>query len=436
MNGRRRNTSVCKVSCVVFAIAALCIGTPGFAQPGMMPTVIVTPIVEQEVAAMKTYVGTVMPARSATIGSAVDGRVVEFPIEVGQRVEEGQKLAQLLTETISLELLAAEAELKLRQHSLEELENGSRPQEIAQARARMEAAKHRRDYQVARRDRAQSLGETPGAISADALEEAVSAADEAEELYSEATAGFQLVEAGPRAEKIAQARAQVAIQEALVENLRDRIDKHTVISRFAGYVLAEHTEVGEWLNQGDPVAEVVALDQIEVVAQVVEQHMPFVAQGMEVRVEIPSLPRRLFNGVVISSAPQADVRARTFPVRVKVYNEVLKEGPLIKSGMYARVALPVGEAEQAFLVPKDAIVLGGPRPMVYVVQGDVAGNSTAEVSAIPVTLGVSAGSLIQIIGSIPAGQMVVVEGNERLMPQQKVSIASVRPASTSNQPKN
>ena len=66
-----------------------------------------------------------------------------------------------------------------------------------------------------------------------------------------------LAVAGPRKEQIAQAHAQVAIQDATVERLKDQLTKHTIISRFDGYVTAEHTEVGQWVKQGDPVADVV-----------------------------------------------------------------------------------------------------------------------------------------------------------------------------------
>ena len=101
----------------------------------------VAPVQQQAVAAGQEFVGTVFPTRTAVIGSAVDGRVIEFPINEGDRVEAGQTLAQLLTETISLELQAAEAELQLRQEEWNELNNGSRSEEIEQSRARVEAAR-------------------------------------------------------------------------------------------------------------------------------------------------------------------------------------------------------------------------------------------------------------------------------------------------------
>ncbi len=124
--------------------------------------------------------------------------------------------------------------------------------------------------------------------------------------------------------------------------------------------------------------------------------------------------------------PQADVRARTFPVKVRVHNEITSAGPLIKSGMLARVSLPTGAKQNALLVPKDALVLGGPMPVVYVISSpDPTTSKQSQVAAVPVELGVAQGNLIQVTGAIVAGQFVVVQGNERLRPGQTVSILRV-----------
>jgi RND family efflux transporter MFP subunit len=380
--------------------------------------------IEREVAAGQTFVGTVMPLKRAVVGSAVDGRVVELAAEAGQRVAEGQKLAQLLTETIQLELKAARAELDLRRQQLAELENGSLPEEIDQAKQRMEAAKARMQYAQTRRQRYESLEGQGGVVSLEDLDEARAAADQAEPLYREAVAAYQLVVKGPRDEAIAQARAQVAMQEALVEQIEDRLRKHTIVSRFAGYVVTEHTEAGQWLKRGDPVVELAALDEVEVLAYVVEQQVPYIKLGMLARVQVPGLPDpegSMLEGEVVAIVPQADLRARTFPVRLRVKNSYDEDGPLLKSGMSARVTLPVGPRQKAVMVPKDALVLGGPSPMVFVVDAQVGGQG--KVRPVPVDLGVAAPNLIQVKGDIQAGQMVVVEGNERLRPGQAVMVS-------------
>jgi RND family efflux transporter MFP subunit len=219
----------------------------------------------------------------------------------------------------------------------------------------------------------------------------------------------------------------VAVQQAETERLKDMLAKHTIISRFAGYVTAEHTEVGQWVRQGDPVADVAALDEVEVVAQVVEQYVPHIRVGMTVSVEIPALPQQLFSGVVSAIVPQADVQARTFPVKVRVKNQLVEDEPLIKSGMYARVMLPTGDKQKATLVSKDALVLGGPQPVVYVVDAAGPEAKQGKVHPVPVQLGVAQGSMIQVRGGVQPGQLIVVQGNERLRPGQDVQIQRVIP---------
>jgi RND family efflux transporter MFP subunit len=401
--------------CVTVRIAA------GQAPPATL--VAVSPSVEREVAASQTVVGTVMPLRKSTIGSAVDGRVIEFPLNEGDRVERGGVLAQLLTDTIQLELAAAEAELELRKQELAELQNGTRPEEIEQAKARMTSAHARWRYAEARRVRADRVGQ---AMSDEEREEMAALAVEAEQAYLDAKNAHQLAVEGPRKEQIAQAAAQVAVQQATVDRLKDQIEKHTVIARFPGYVTAEHTEIGQWVKQGDPVAEVAALDEVEVVAQVVEQFVPYIRTGMEVGVEIPALSEKSFSGVVSAIVPQADVQARTFPVKVRVKNELSDDGPLVKSGMYARVLLPAGSKQKATLVLKDALVLGGPQPVIFVVDASPDAKQ-GKVRPVPVKLGTSTGNMIQVTGELQPGQLVAVQGNERLRPGQDVRIQRVIP---------
>ncbi|OHB79117.1 MAG: efflux transporter periplasmic adaptor subunit, partial [Planctomycetes bacterium RBG_16_64_10] len=347
----------------------------------------------------------------AVVGSAVDGRVIELAAQEGDAVTNGQPLVKLLTETIELELEAAEAELELRRQELAELEHGSRPEEIEQAKAKMLSAAARMEFARGSRERYQSLEDERGVVSVDDLAQVVAAAKQDEQLYYEAKAAYELAVKGPRAERIAQARAQVAMQQALVSQIQDQLNKHTIVAGFDGYVLAERTEVGQWVKKGDPVMEVAALKEVEIQAYVVEEHVPHVALGMTVRVEVPALPDRAFLGTVSAIVPQADIRARTFPVKIRVPNVLREDGPLLKSGMYARVTLPIGLTQQAVMVPKDALVLGGPRPLVFVVQSGTDQRGT--VHPVAVDLGVATRNLIQVKGEIRPAQLVVVEGNER-----------------------
>lgn len=381
------------------------------AQGGPAP-VTVAPIVEvAEVAAGHTFVATVSPVRRSTVGSAVSGRVVEFSAREGEQVRVGQPLAQLLTNALEIQVAAARAELDLRQHELEELANGSREEEIRQAEAELMSAKAALEYAQSKVRRTQSLFEK-NAASQDQLQDDTRMALAATHLHSARQAAYDLVKAGPRQERIAQAKARVAMAEEEVNRLLDQLAKHTIRSPFDGFVVREHTEIGQWISSGELVAEVVEVAEVDVIAQVLENYIPQLPLGSPARIEVGALPERLFEGRVTQIVPQADTRSRSFPVKVRLKNEIAADGqPLLKPGMFAKMVLPVEKKQSVRMAPKDALVLGGPEPVVFVVQSD-SGKST--VRPVAVRLGVASGGMVEIAGAVEAGQRVVVEGNERL----------------------
>ncbi|MEX1042132.1 MAG: efflux RND transporter periplasmic adaptor subunit [Pirellulaceae bacterium] len=379
-------------------------------------------IVEREMRSGQSFVATVEPRFHAILGSAVDGRVGAVLFEEGDRVQEGEPVVEILTANIELQIKAANAQLELYQSQLEELKNGAREEEIEQSEARMAAAEARMVYLDERRKRAIELHDERNVISIEQRDEAVSAADSAHQDYLEAKSALKLMKAGTRIEQIAQAQAQVAMQEAIIGELEDRHFKYTVRSRFTGYVIHKATEVGAWAKSGDPVMEVAHLDTVDVVAKVAERHVPYVTLGDEVEVEISAIPDRRFTGTVAVINPQADVRTRTFPIKVRVQNEIHNQVPLLKSGMMGRVMLSTGQLTKSLMVPKDALVLSGGTSTVYVVQAGAKDQLT--VQPVPVTLGAAEGNWIQVTGDLSAGQRVVTRGNERLRPGQSVDVVS------------
>ncbi|MEX2026577.1 MAG: efflux RND transporter periplasmic adaptor subunit [Pirellulaceae bacterium] len=362
----------------------------------------------------RTFVGTVRPLRKSLVGSAVPGRVEEYLINDGDFVQKGQPVAKLRTGIIQAEVNAAQAELRVRKAALAELET-SFHDEVEQGRAKLSLAQANRDYRRAKRDRSIAL---KGAISKEALDEDIALATQAESSVLEAAAALRLLEGGPREQRTEQARARFEVQEAEVERLTEQLNRHTMFAPFDGYVTAEHAEIGQWVMQGDPVAEIIELAAVDVEFNVLEDYIGKLSTNVGGTVEILSARREPFEGMIAVINPQADDRARTFPVKVRVENTIDPQGPLIKAGMFARVTLPVGEPVAAPLVPKDAIVLGGATPMIYVV--DQQGGKTV-AKPVPIALGITRGLWITVGGAaLKAGDLVVVEGNERLRPMQEV----------------
>lgn len=392
-------------------------------QPPAAPAAV--PVVAARASTMQTasgqpFVGTVLPARTSDVGSAVDGRLVDLPIVEGQHVAEGEPIAALLRGLLEIERAGAVAELDRRRQVLAELKAGSRPEEIEQSRAAVAGFEARLAYARGRLDRLSRLVER-GTSTADELHDAQTELQAIEAQLRGSRAALALAEAGPRQEQIAQAAAAAAVQEAEVQRIDDQLGKHTIRAPFAGWVVERFTEKGQWVARGGLIARIAELDTLEIEAQVPESSVASLREGAEVRLEFDAAADQPWIGTVARIVPQADLLSRSFPVRIRLANRLVEGMPVIKGGMLARAWLPVGSAGPATFVPKDAVVLGGPKPVVFCI--DPSGAGAGSVRPVDVALGAAVGGSVAVSGGLEPGTLVVIRGNERLRPGMKVAFA-------------
>ena len=417
---------------VGFLIFLISFSGKGWGQEEVSP-VVVSPVIQREVTARETFIGTVVPARRTVVGSGVDGRILHFLVNEGDPVRKDQPVARLSTITLEIELAAARAHLELRRQALAELEHGSLSLEIEQAKARLLDTKAVMEYSNAQYKRMKALFES-GTVSQQELDATTSAWLAAEQNHLGAQAAYDLAVEGPRPERIAQARALVRAQEEEIRRLQDLLWKHNLRAPFDGYVVKKYTEVGAWIRKGDPLVEVVELDPVEIDISVPDSLIAYLEVGAVQPVEVEALPARILQeldkplqGKLVRIVPQADLRSRTFPVKLRLRNPRHGNSHLLKAGMLARVLLAVGEPRLSLLVPKNALVLGGRTSIVFVVQTDPE-SKQATASPVEVQIGVAEGSWIQVTGLLQEGEQVVVEGNERLRPGAAVRVLRVEPA--------
>ena len=280
--------------------------------------------------------------------------------------------------------------------------------------------------------------EGQGSTTREEYDLALSQAQAANQAFLAAQADFDLAEQGNRAEQIEQSRARMEGAKEQVNLLEDRLEKYSIKAPFDGYVVAEHTEVGEWVKSGDPIFEIISVDPMEVTVNVPERYLPGLQKVManghasgtatQAVVHVDAIGFEPFAGTVEQVVPQADLRSRPFPVKVHLPNESLGQSHRFAAGMLAHVRLPVGQERQGTLVPKDALVLGDVKPAIFIGVTDATTKETV-ARRIPVEMGLSHQGLVQVTSLLPtlplqAGQMVIVRGNERLRDGQPVRIVS------------
>lgn len=392
-------------------------------QPQAVP-VMVARVERQELSLGQSFVGTVYPARVSDVGSAVDGRVVALPVVDGERVADGQPIAELLRGLLEIEKAGAVAELDRRRQVLAELRAGSRPEEIAQRRAAVQGLEARAEYARSRLDRLRRLADR-GTSTADELLDGETEFRQVEAELRGTRAALDLAEAGPREEQIAQAAAAVATQEAEVERIDDQLGKHTIRAPFEGWVVERFTEKGQWLSRGGLVARIAELSRIEVEVQVPELAIASLVTGMDVRLEFDAARDQTWIGRVERVVPQADLLSRSFPVKVSLENRIVNGQPVLRGGMLARAWLPVGKTGLVTVVPKDALVLGTGQPTVFAVDPATDQPGSGTVRAVPVSLGATIGGGVEINGPLEPGSLVVVRGNERLRPGMTITYPAI-----------
>lgn len=301
--------------------------------------------------------GTVESRKSSEVASEVEGLVEEYPVREGETVEQGAVLARLRTRQLELEKQALEAE-------------------VAETLVRQKLA--RRDY-----ERAQELFDAQ-VLPQEQLD--------AKQFEYEAWEGRDL-----------RLKAQI-------ERVEDNIARAVIKAPFDGVVLEELTQVGEWLNKGEAVVDLLTLSDLEINVDVPERYLNRFSVGARVAVSFEALGGRRTTATVTAVIPQADPRARAFPVKLGFKNP---GGAL--PGMLVDAMFPGGDRRTATIVPKDAIVMQGAQQIVYVVTNE------GTVRPAPVRTAEGLGVWIAVDGPIQPGDKVVTRGNERLRPNQSVS---------------
>ncbi len=245
-------------------------GPPAGGPPQMPPALVeVAEVVSRPIGAGRNFVGTVEPSRRSLVGAEFAGLVVAYHVEEGDFVTEKDPLAELRTEILDIRIEAAKADREFANSQLLELKNGSRPEEIQQARARVAQLEADLALRQWKQKASEELYEQ-NTISEDELRDARLAVRASELLIDAAKAALDLVEAGPRAEKIAQADAALQTADAEVRRLEEEKKRYVIRAPFTGWVVEQHAEKGQWLSVGSPVAEIVALEKVDVTVEVVE----------------------------------------------------------------------------------------------------------------------------------------------------------------------
>ncbi|HUZ74403.1 MAG TPA: secretion protein HlyD [Stellaceae bacterium] len=242
------------------------------------------------------------------------GRIVRMAVDEGDRVKTGETIAALDEHYFADDLRIARARESAQEANLAKLVHGSRPEEIAQARANVALAAANAENRAVTMRRQKMLLSTSVA-SRQAYDDAVAASHQADAQLDYAKAALQLAVAGPRQEDIDAARAQLALEQANVSVAERALSDATLHAPSDGIVLTRVREPGAIVAAGETVYTVALLTPVWVRAYVGEPDLGRVHPGMAATVHTDSAPNRVYHGHVGFISPVAEFTPKNVETR-------------------------------------------------------------------------------------------------------------------------
>ena len=347
---------------------------PAAAQSSFATPVGVDEVRREPLSQTVPVIGRLVARQSGVVAARARGPVAKISVDVGDKVDNGAVIAVLVPDRLHWE-------------------RQLRAAQVAEAEAALTTAK------VETALKAQELKRMEGLRKSSAFSQA---------RYDDAR--LEVAKARSAAAEAEASRAQVRAYLKLAE-----IDLHNakITAPFPGVVSMRHTEVGSYLNVGDPVVTLIDDQRLEIEADVPAERIPGLEAGTVVSFRIDG--SSLLHATVRAVVPEENPMTRTRAVRFTP--DFGSRRAKLATNQSVTLHLPVGTARTAVTVHKDAILNRADKTVVFVVAGDKAQMR-------PVRLGDAVGGRFEVLSGLDTGDLVVVRGNERLRPGQKVRFGS------------
>jgi HlyD family secretion protein len=368
-----------------------------------------------------TATGYIVAAHKIEVASKVVGRVAWIGVEKGDRVKAGQVLVRLEDDEYRAQLRQDQGQLANLQAKSEELQNGSRPEEVAKAGADMEQAKADLENAKVSLDRTRQLVQE-GVLAKQSLDDAQAKYNGDLAKVTSLQRTLDLAVLGPRKEEIAQVKGQIEQARGGLEYAQTQLDNTIIRAPVTGTILDRNVERGEFVTNGfvgDKGAKgylvtMADLNDLQVELDISQNDFPKLGPRQKGIITTDAYPDRKYQGSIAQVSPEADRAKATVQVKVKVLNpdEYLRPDMNATVSFYNDVkAAPASETKRVVVIPQGAIQNGS----VFVV---VNGHARKR----PVTTGGAAEKGVLVQSGLIGGEDLIVSPPASLKDGQKVEV--------------
>src|SRR5579872_1970274 len=273
--------------------------------------------------------GYIVAHHTINVNSKVTGRLKWIGVEKGDKVKEGQVLVRLEDQEFRASYEQAKGAVDNARAYLDELQHGSRPEEIQQAQHNLDEARATLLNDKLSLDRMKELS-AAGVVSRQVLDDATAKFDADQQRVNSLQKAFELTKIGPRPEEISRARGALAQAQGLLDYAKSQLDATVIRAPVTGTILDRTAEKGELITAqfasaaaGGPQGSVVSLadlNDIQVELDIAQSDFARLGPKQKGIVTVDAYPDRKYNGEIAQISPEANRQKATVQVKVQVLN--------------------------------------------------------------------------------------------------------------------
>jgi len=277
-------------------------------------------------------------ATNIIVSSQVSGKVIQVLKDEGTRVNNGDTVIIIDTETYELKLAEAMATQDFAQAQYNLLKKGARDEDINQAEENLNQAQI--SFELAEKDkqRMENLYESKS-ITKKQFDDAIANYDISHAKLNSAKENFQKVKNLSRPEELMQAKANLDKALANVNLIKKNLSDCYVTSPSSGFITKKFIEAGETAGMMSSLFQVADLSSVELVIYIPETELGKIKLNQQAEISVDTFPEKTFEGKVIYISPEAEFTPKNiqtqeertklvFAVKIKIDNPdfELKDG--------------------------------------------------------------------------------------------------------------
>jgi len=369
--------------------------------------------------------GYIVAHHKINVNTKVTGRVAWIGVEKGDKVKEGQVLVRLEDDEFRAQYEQAKGAADNARAYLEELQNGSRPEEVQQAQHNLDEARATLANDKLTLDRSRELA-AGGVVSKQNLDDATAKFDSDQQRVNSLEKAFQLMRIGPRQEEIARAKGALLQAEGQQAYAKSQLDATVIRAPVTGTILERTAEKGELITsgfasnaEGGPQGSVVALadlKDIQVELDIAQDDFAKLGPNQKGIVTVDAYPDRKYEGVIAQISPEANRQKATVQVKVQILNpdDYLRPEMNATVKFLAEEKKSTSSEPSGVFVPTTAVRDDGGKKVVLIVFNDKALKREVQV--------VSQRSGGLIVKGLVGGENVITAGPPNLKDGDKIKI--------------